>query len=323
MSVLYSNRDFLPMKMTETDALILAYLDGSLDLEGRTKLLDWLEADGENLAYFSEIKAVHNHVETSSEAHAFSRELKRLNSSIDRKVIRRRHSFVFAGIAASLCVIFAAGALLYNLSKTDLCVYTSDSGKVEDIILQDGTHVWLAEHSTLSYNVKRFKEDRQVSLVGKAVFDVSYNPVSPVVVNAPGLKVKVLGTVFQLASFSEKGIAEAVLAEGSIELMNSKGAYLVTLSPGQKAVYDSEVLHVKEVRADDLTLIRYGIHTIRDASVQEIVRKLEREFAVRLKAVTYTPKDTLFTISYVKDAKVEDVLDLLETISGSKFSIDD
>jgi ferric-dicitrate binding protein FerR (iron transport regulator) len=155
------------------------------------------------------------------------------------------------------------------------------------------------------------------------VFDVTANPASPFVVNAPGVKVKVLGTVFHVSSFLEDGPAETVLAEGSVELYNSEGNYLVTLSPSQKAVYDSGTLQVKEVKVDDMAMMRYGLRIIRDASLQEIIRTIESEFNVRLHAVSYNSKDALFTISYIKDAKISDILDMVETVSGSKFEIQD
>lgn len=317
------------MQTKETDNLIFSYLEGTLGHSDKQRFLEWLDTDSANLKYFSEIKAIHNHVKTSRETtpEHFRRELRRLNTTIDGRMagFRPVRKYVAASVAACLAVFLVLGGIfLYrDMSDTDIRTYVSDSGKVMDIVLEDGTQVWLGEHSTLSYDARGFEENRHVSLVGEAIFDVSHNPASPFVVNAPGMKVKVLGTMFQINSFSETGPAEAVLAEGSIEVRNSKGGYLVTLSPGQKAIYDSEVLQVKEVRVDDLVMLRYGINTLRDASVQEIVRRLERDFDVRLKAVSYTPKDTLFTISYVKDAKVEDVLDLLETVSGSKFQIDD
>ena len=160
-------------------------------------------------------------------------------------------------------------------------------------------------------------------LDGEALFDVAHDPACPFVVTTSHVNVKVLGTIFTINSFSNVGRSETTLAEGSIELQNSKGSYLVTLTPGQKAVYEEDKLTVQEICPDDMIMMKYGIQTIRDASIPEILRNLENDFGVCLKAVSYTPKDTLFTISYMGDAKLEDVLDMLETISGSKFKIDE
>lgn len=309
------------------DDAIFAYLKGILDEEGKKVFLEWLDMDSANLKYYTEVKAVYNHMKMRPHltSRHFKTELRRLNTTIDRgkSWYRRRHHAFYLGLVASVALLLAAGWALYQFNTgEDIVTYDTSDGRTKEIILADGTHVWLKEHSTFTYNASHYDKSRKVELKGEAVFDVTSNPANPFVVTAPGVKVKVLGTIFQINSFVPDGVAETVLAEGSVELYNSKGNYLVTLSPGQKAIYDSRSLQVKEVMVDDMAMMRYGIHIIRDASLQEIVRTLENDFNVRLRAVSYTSTDTLFTISYIKDAKINDILDMVETVSGCKFEID-
>lgn len=314
--------------MTETDRidkLVLAYLKGTLDEGEKACFLEWLEEDPANLKYYSEIKAVYNHLETDSHVtmRTLKAELRRLNAAIDRRKpwTTARRMFFIAGAVACLLAFAVAGVVYYCADAPVIKTYVADDHGMTEVELEDGTHVWLQPHSTLSYDASGFMDDRCVEFVGEAVFDVAHNPASPFVISAPGIKVKVLGTIFRICNFSENEPAETVLAEGSVELMNKEGNYLVTLNPGQKATYDSSVLQVKDVMTDDIALIRYGIRIIREAPLQDIVRELERDFDVRLRAVSYTLKDTLFTISYVQDADVQDVLELIEVVSGSKFQI--
>lgn len=316
--------------MTETDRvdkLVLSYLKGTLDEGEKAGFLEWLEQDPANLKYFSEIKAVYNHIEAAPHVtmRTLKAELRRLNAAIDRRQPRpASRRFFFPAVAAACIVAFAiVGLVRYGCCTPDLKTYVAEDHGMTEIELEDGTHVWLKPHSILSYDAEGFMDERNVEFVGEAVFDVAHNPASPFVVSAPGIKVKVLGTIFRICNFSENEPAEAVLAEGSIELMNREGDYLVTLNPGQRATYDSEVLQIKDVMIDDVAMIRYGIRIIREAPLRDIVRELERDFDIRLRAVSYTLKDTLFTISYVKDADVKDVLELLEAISGSKFQIEE
>lgn len=308
------------------DDAIFAYLKGELDEEGKKAFLEWLDTDPANLKYYTEVKAVYNHMKMRPHLTAkhFKEELRRLNSTIDRgeSSPRRSRRVVLAGIAASLAVLLVACWAVWNYGPCETVTYETTDGRTEEIVLADGTHVWLKGHSALSYDAGRYSRNRVVELMGEAVFDVTSNPANPFMVNAPGVKVKVLGTVFQVSSFTSDGPSETILAEGAVDLYNAKGAYLVSLNPGQKAVYDSGSLKVKEVKVDDMAMMRYGLHIIRDASLQEIVRTLEDDFNIRLRVASYTSRDTLFTISYVKDAQVSDVLDMVETVTGCKFEID-
>lgn len=308
------------------DEVISAYLRGTLDEEGKKEFLEWLDTDPANLKYYTEIKAVYNHMKMRPHLTPkhFKIELKRLNATINRgeSCSRRSRYAVFAGVAASLAVALVLVWSLLHFNGGEIVTYETSDGRTEEIVLADGTHVWLKGHSALSYDAGRYSRNRVVELMGEAVFDVTSNPANPFMVNAPGVKVKVLGTVFQVSSFTSDGPSETILAEGAVDLYNAKGAYLVSLNPGQKAVYDSGSLKVKEVKVDDMAMMRYGLHIIRDASLQEIVRTLEDDFNIRLRVASYTSRDTLFTISYVKDAQVSDVLEMVETVTGCKFEID-
>lgn len=309
------------------DETIFAYLKGSLDEESKKSFLEWLDLDPANLKYYTEIKAVYNHLHMRRflTLRHFKAELRRLNATIDsaRPWYRRNLRAAVFSLATSLSALLLLGGALCYFSETDMVTYDTSDGRTMEIELEDGTHVWLKGHSQLSYDPESYDKDRSLNLKGEAVFDVVSNPANPFIVSAPAIKVKVHGTVFHISSFLEDGPAETVLAEGLVSLYDSKGDYLVTLSPSQKAVYNSGMLQVKEVKVDDMAMLRYGLHIIRDASLQEIVRTLERDFNVRLRAVSYASTTNLFTISYIKDAKIDDVLELLETISGSKFEIDD
>ena len=309
------------------DETIFAYLKGTLDEKSKKSFLEWLDLDQANLKYYTEIKAVYNHLRIRRflTLKNFKAELRRLNATIDsaRPWYRRNIRAAVLSLAASLVVLLVLGGTMYYFNEVESVTYDTSDGRTKEIELEDGTHVWLKGHSLLSYNPESYVKDRSVNLKGEAVFDVVSNPANPFVVSAPAIKVKVHGTVFHVSSFLADGPAETVLAEGSVSLYDAGGDYLVTLSPSQKAIFNSGILQVKEVKVDDLAMLRYGLHIIRDASLQEIVRTLERDFNVRLRAVSYASTNNLFTISYIKDANIDDVLELLETISGSKFEIDE
>ena len=132
-----------------------------------------------------------------------------------------------------------------------------------------------------------------------------------------------LGTVFNVRSFSGESVAEATLAEGSVALQHPGGRNLICLHPGQQAVYDAdaELLEVNEVPVGDLLLIRYGVITLDNATLPEIIGRIEQAFGVELRPDGQQMPDDHYNFNFQKDASVEDVVDLLQFVSGCRFKI--
>ena len=148
------------------------------------------------------------------------------------------------------------------------------------VAMPDGTDVWLSPGTTLSYDDTFRIDGRNVELDGEAYFDVTHDAGQPFVVTAPAFRVHVLGTVFNVRSFSGEPVAEATLAEGAVALQHAGGRNLICLHPGQQAVYDAEaeLLEVDEVPVGDLLLIRYGVVTLDNATLPEIVARIARTY---------------------------------------------
>src|SRR5699024_10817305 len=92
-------------------------------------------------------------------------------------------------------------------------------GKRFQIKLADGSHVFLNAGSSLRYPVKFPKEGkREVFLTGEAYFDIEEDKDRPFIVEANEVKINVLGTRFNVSSFSKEETAEVALVEGSVDL---------------------------------------------------------------------------------------------------------
>ena len=120
-----------------------------------------------------------------------------------------------------------------------------------------------------------------------------------------------------------RNAAEATLAEGSVALQHPGGRNLICLHPGQQAVYDAEaeLLEVNEVPVGDLLLIRYGVITLDNATLPEIIGRIEQAYGVELRPEGQQMPDDHYNFNFQKDASVEDVVDLLQFVSGCRFKI--
>lgn len=79
-------------------------------------------------------------------------------------------------------------------------VVMAPSGQKTQLVLPDGTLVWLNSGSRLSYNYQYSTKDRVVYLEGEAFFDVKKDTQYPFIVKAGAVDVKVHGTAFNVLS---------------------------------------------------------------------------------------------------------------------------
>jgi transmembrane sensor len=144
----------------------------------------------------------------------------------------------------ALPLLLAAGVYLFrNVSQKDYSQIAwaeihSTMGSRVSFNLPDGTRGWLNSGSTLKYALN-FSENRRVELDGEAYFDVAHDKSHPFYVKTPDIRVKVLGTIFNLKDYHDDRTAEATLITGMLEIQtvsksNNKKQTLV-LKPHQKA----------------------------------------------------------------------------------------
>lgn len=148
--------------------------------------------------------------------------------------------------ANGIQIINAKGLLSYqgdasaSLSMTYNTITTA-RGNQYQLQLEDGTKVWLNSASSLRYPVAFMGNDRQVELTGEGYFEVAHNPAKPFKVKTDNQIVEVLGTHFNINSYSDEDAVRTTLLEGSVKVAfpnPSAGGALeeVFLKPGQQAV---------------------------------------------------------------------------------------
>ncbi|HEY2350160.1 MAG TPA: FecR family protein, partial [Puia sp.] len=111
------------------------------------------------------------------------------------------------------------------------------NGSKSNILLPDGSSVWLNAGSRLTYDSLYGTSVREVSLSGEAYFDVVKNPKKPFIIHTGKINIRVLGTVFNVKSYPEDRTIETSLIRGSIEVsFPSQPSKKIILKPNQKLI---------------------------------------------------------------------------------------
>ncbi|GAB5522600.1 MAG: DUF4974 domain-containing protein [Roseivirga sp.] len=236
----------------------------------------------------------------------------------------RRNGFSFLKIAATLLILAVGGYFVINnlsdeVDQNNLMEHISANTGMNEFELPDGTSVKLNASSKLVYDKNFGIDNRNVTLLGQADFDVTRNENLPFIIEAGQSRVEVLGTSFDVAAYPNKEV-KLVVTEGTVSFSSlKKEGVKEILTQGQQAIIDiaGESIEVSEVANDNFKSWWTREFKFEDAPVHKIFERLERTYWVEID-YPESMKDCLWTHYNDKDHTIENVLELFK---GSYTSV--
>ena len=329
----------------------LRKLDGKL--KDKKQVTEWMtgelnglsDSDSLNIQYEELYDKIRNKINTQSSSNS-------PQSIIPfRKLLR---------VAAVLVVVFLFGGLAsffifrQHPEKEPIkqyCEVVAPYGARSEIVLPDGTKVWLNAGSKLRYSTDFNVSNRDLSLSGEGFFDVSKNVKMPFVVNALDMKITALGTQFNVKAYEDDETIETTLVEGKVMLESRGNKYKysenIYLTPNQKAVLIKEKKELKVEDTSDKTMmdnkmeeeitpsakliVQEKIDPLPDISwknnklvfiaeeLSEILIKLERKYKVRFHCESTKIRNYKFT-GTLEDETLQQVLDAIKISAPFDYS---
>jgi ferric-dicitrate binding protein FerR (iron transport regulator) len=195
---------------------------------------------------------------------------------------------------------------------------TSPIGIRSQILLPDGSKVWLNAESTVKFKIPFDQEKREISLTGEAFFDVQKNPKVPFFVKSGNVEVSVLGTRFNFKAYEHENTIDVVLEEGKVNLItdNDKAVKELMMKPGERAVYDrtSATTKITNVKIDKYTAWHSGRLVFDDTPLPEVAAQLDRWYGIEVVLEGSEIKNYKITTTFENES-LNQVLDLLELSS--------
>lgn len=220
----------------------------------------------------------------------------------------------------------AGATTLYNMISTP-------KGGQYEIILPDGSHVWMNAASSLRFPTAFADSERRVELSGEAYFEVTKNPHQPFRVhfktslaenNKEGV-VEVLGTHFNINAYSDEVMAKTTLLEGKVKVSavqsQSVDPVAETLLPGQQAaITAAAAIEVQKVDAEESIAWKNGIFNFNKADIKIVMRQIARWYDVEVvyEGAVSTEK---FEGEIPRSSTLTDVFKILE-LSAVHFKIE-
>jgi ferric-dicitrate binding protein FerR (iron transport regulator) len=197
------------------------------------------------------------------------------------------------------------------------------------LILPDGSKVWLNSASSIRFPAAFNEQAREVEITGEAYFEVTHLTASsvynikkgeniPFIVKANGVKVEVLGTHFNINAYKDEGAIKTTLLEGRVKVM--QGMQQQLLMPGQQAlVKDQGIALVDKPDLDGVMAWKNGYFQFQNDSISSIMRQVARWYDVD---ITYKGNiSQLFIGKVPRNVNVSTLLKILESTGWAHFKI--
>lgn len=190
-----------------------------------------------------------------------------------------------------------------------------------DLILADGSVVWLNAGSKLRYPVEFKGKERKVYLEGEAYFKVEKDTQHPFIVEVDRMEVEVLGTQFNINTYRADGVYETTLVEGKVEVRSLLTKGKITILPDEQVRLCGGELSVRKVDAELYTSWVKGKFYFEREMLEEIAVQLERWYDVSFFFVRQDLKEKRFTGTVFRDDKIEQVLELIRKTADVQYSV--
>ena len=266
--------------------IIIRYLENRCSEEDFVLINEWMKESDENAGELFRMEEIYQLGKFPfEEENLVAKAERRLGRRLEQENQKRQEVFKLKSVlryAAAIVgvIVLAAGLAYWFRNKAEeLVVASAAHGQVREMLLPDGTKVWLNQSSVLKYPRAFEGKERHVYLDGEAYFEVARNHEKPFTVKSQAMDVRVLGTSFNIKCRPDNSFAETTLVEGEVEVKDKSDKGRITLLPGQKAVLNRVV---KQVDPKMEIVWHNDLIPFEKSSIFQIAAALERFYGVKI-----------------------------------------
>ena len=234
-----------------------------------------------------------------------------------------RYAAVFV-IALTLGSLF--GYLIFENSKYQVferqIEYTSEKGSVSTIHLEDGSNIWLSSASKIILR-KNSKGEMSAKLDGEAFFDLVPDPSRKLTVDLEIIKVKDIGTKFNIRAYSTESGIFTTLVNGQVDLFDSREKSLLSMKPGEYLQFNKQTNQMAISMRDPTIATAWidGKFVFIDRSLTEICHELENWYNVEIIIKNQSLANTRYTSVIKRTTSVNMVLKMLSLTDRINYKI--
>ncbi len=246
--------------------------------------------------------------------------------------------------AAAVFILAIGLSALWNLFQNinapandiKYCEIIVPTGEKSQVILADGTNVWINSGSHFKYPVNFGSKSREVFLSGEAYFDVTKQKGKTFVVNTRDVRVNVIGTAFDVKCYPNETKTLTTVVRGLVRVENISNNEKVYLKPYQMAtvkikndqkleniepVKDNTQVEVRKVNPENIICWKDHLLVFYDESLEEMALKMERWYNLKIVILDEKLKKERFNGKFVKNETISQVLEAIKLTTPIKYKI--
>ena len=302
--------------------LLQKYIAGNATEAEKQRVTEWIQENPENMREYMAQRKLHDMALWRTEPVAEENSRERKHFSL------RGVCMEAAKIAAVLAIVllgthYWTGKHQVPEDKTWQSIYVP-AGQRAELMLADGTKVWLNSRSTLTFPGSFKGNIRNVKLDGEGYFAVTKNVEQPFIVETNKCNVKVLGTELNVMAYAADSVWETSLLEGAVEILvpgsNNSG---MRLEPNMMASLKGNRLVKGRIKEVDYFLWREGLLCFNDISVRDMIEKLKLYYGVDIVVNNTRILKNRYTGKFRTKDGVEHVLKVLKLNNKFTYTKDD
>ena len=304
------------------EEVLVAFLKGELDAAQAAAVEAWYDRSAANRRMLGQVYYILYVSDRINDAAGIDverslRQFKR-RMHAGRRISLRRSAVRIAAAAVIAAVLLAGGHTTVLLSKrlAQPVTVVTQLGERSQVVLPDGTKVWLNSSSSVEYVAPFFSRQRRVKMEGEAYFEVEHDRRAPFVVSTNGLDIEVLGTRFNIRNDDNEHRVTTVLLEGAVKAYASgREQASVRLHPAQQLVFDTRT---HAMRLTDCPSAERSINWIdgrfcfEHDTFGEIVAELKRYYNVDIRFMDNRLRDMRFSGNFRVEDGIYHIMSVLQ-----------
>lgn len=316
------------------EVVLLKYIHDEVSEEERAWVESWLKEEGTRNDILLQLASIDyalytkQRIESRNSLEAYSKVEKHIRLRQTRKWINRA-CLIAACFVGGLLFSTAISYWMREPAKTERQIITvqANAGMRTSFNLPDGTVAYLNSGSVLSYPLPYDKKERRVTLTGEAYFKVARNLEQPFIVSVANdrMRVKVLGTEFNIQAYKDDDEVQTTLVSGSINIgmkqSNNVLKYQI-LSPSEKATYNlqSRSIDITCANVESEIAWKDGVLIFKDMALPLVMKELSYFYNVKFQVLDPVINSYRFTGTF-KNRQLSQILDYLQISSHVGYSI--
>lgn len=211
-----------------------------------------------------------------------------------------------------------------RLGEVQYNTLATPRGGQYQLILPDGSKVWLNAASSIRFPTAFTGKVREVAITGEAYFEIAPDAGKPFIVTNGTVSIRVLGTHFNVNAYEDETRTKVTLLEGKVKVTTANGASAMLTSNKQAIIgKDSQTITVrKDVDVDETMAWKNGLFVFHNDDLVTIMRRLQRWYDVEVKYEYNQAAASHFTGAIRRDVKLSEVFKMLELTGGAHFLIE-